>query len=85
MYVYSPCPLQSVAARPVGGCGVCVYGVVCSIVSCLFEDIAVDCVGCSVVVVCLWFHKFPEASVEVGKIMFGVVVCVRVLCVRPRS
>ncbi len=61
------------------------YGVVCSIVPCLFEDIVVDCVGYSMVVVCLCFNKFAEAGVEVGKIMFGVVVCVRVLCVRPRS
>ena len=61
------------------------YGVVSSIVPCLFEDIVVDCVGCSVVVVCLLFDKCAEAGVKVGKILFGVVVCVRILCVRPRS
>ncbi len=44
------------------------YGVVCSIVPSLFEDVAVDCVGCSVVVVCLSFNEFAEAGVEVGKI-----------------
>ncbi len=61
------------------------YSGVCSIAPCLFEDFAVDCVGCSVVVVCLCFNKFAEAGVEVGKIFFGAVVCVGILCVRPRS
>ncbi len=60
-------------------------GVVSSIVSCLFEDTVVYCVGCSVVVVWLCFNKFSEAGVEVGESVFGVVVCIRVLCVRPRS
>ena len=61
------------------------YGVVCSIVSCLFEYVAVDCVGRSVVVICLCFNKFAEAGVKVGEFMFRVVDCVWVLCVRPRS
>jgi hypothetical protein len=85
VYVDSPCHLHSVSARPVGGCGVCVYGVVSSFVPCLFEDVVVDCVCCSVVFVCLRFNKFAEACVKVGKVVFGVVACVRVLCVRPRS
>ena len=61
------------------------YGVVSSAVPCLFEDIAVYCVGCSVVVVWLCFDKFSEAGVEVCESVFGVVVCIRVFCVRPRS
>ena len=61
------------------------YGVVCSILSCLFEYVAVDCVVRSVVVICLCFDEFAEASVKVGKVVFGVVACVRVLCVRSRS
>ncbi len=80
-----PMPPLERRGAPGRGCGVCVYIVVCSIVPCLFEDIAVDCVGCSMVVLCLCFNKFAEAGVEVGKIMFGVVVCVRVLCAWPRS
>ena len=52
------------------------YGVVCSIVPSLFEDVAVDYVDCFVVVVCLCFNEFAEAGVEVGKILFGGVVCV---------
>ena len=83
--VYPPCHLQGVTARPVGGCGVCVYGVVCSIVSCLLEYVAVDCVGRSMVGICLCFNEFAEASVKVGEFMFGVVYCVLVLCVGPRS
>ena len=61
------------------------YGVVCSILSCLFEYVAVYCVGRSVVVVCLCFNEFSDAGVEVGKILFGGVVCVGVVCVRPCS
>ena len=85
MYVYSPGHLQRVAARPEGGCRVCVDGVVCSCFSCLFEVPAVDCVGCFAVVVWLCFDQFPEVGVEVGESVFGVVVCVRLLCVRPCS
>ena len=61
------------------------YGVVCSILSCLFEYVAVYCVGRSVVVICLCFNEFAEASVKVGEFMFGVVDCVWVLRVRPCS
>ena len=61
------------------------YGVVCSFVSCLFEYVAVYCVGRSVVVICLCFNEFTEASVKVGEFMFRVIDCVLVLCVRPRS
>ncbi len=42
---------SGVAAPAEDGC--VVYGVVCSIVSCLFKYVAVDCVGSSVVVICL--------------------------------
>ncbi len=59
------------------------YGVVRSFVPCLFEDVAADCVGCSVVVVCLLFNKFAEVGVKVGKVVFGVVACARVLCRFP--
>ena len=61
------------------------YGVVCSILSCLFENVAVYCVGRSVVVICLCFNEFTEASVKVGEFMFRAVDCVLGLCVRPRS
>ena len=61
------------------------YGVVCSILSCLFEYVAVDCVVRSVVVICLCFDEFAEASVKVGEFMFRAVDCVLVLCVRPRT
>ena len=60
-------------------------GVVSSIVPCLFEDNAIYCVSCFVVIVWLCFDKFPEVGVEVGESVFGVVVCIRVLCVRPCS
>ncbi len=56
------------------------YGVVGSFVPCFFEDIVVYCVGCSVVVICMCFNKFAEAGVKVGKVVFGVVACVWVLC-----
>jgi hypothetical protein len=58
---------------------------VCTVVSRLFEDIAVDCVVGSTVVVSLGFYKFVEAGVEIVEAMFGVMVGIRVLCICPRS
>ncbi len=50
-----------------------------------FEDTAVYSVGCSVVFVWLYFDQLSEAGVEIGESVFGVVVCIRVFSVRPRS
>ncbi len=61
------------------------YGVVGSVVPRLFEDIAVDCVGRCAVFVGLRFNQFTEASVEVSKVVFGIIFCVWVLCVGPCS
>ena len=42
------------------------YGVVGTFVPCHFEDIAVDCVECFLIVICMFLDKFSEAVVEVG-------------------